>query len=253
MSAVSIIKKRGPNRENKLENFRLPDEKQNLANTGQLIVTRFIYLHGFASGPGSKKAQAFKKRFDSASIPLEVPDLEGGDFQRLSLTKQVKIVDDCMGQYPGERFGLIGSSMGGYLSALMAETRQEVAAMYLMAPGFNFLKRWMGRVQGHLKGSNVIPDLIPVYHYRYNKDMLLSTDIFRDAEKWDRLDLDREIPTRIVHGIHDDTVDISESRKFADTHPLCRLQELDSDHQLLSHIDWIVEDALKFFKDNKLL
>lgn len=216
-------------------------------------MTQFIYLHGFASSPGSKKATEFKKRFDSASISLTVPDLEGGDFQRLSLSGQIKIINDCMGQYPGERFGLIGSSMGGYLAALMAQMRQEVAAIYLMAPGFNFLKRWRGLVQGHLKGSNVIPDLIPVFHYRYNKDMLLSTDIFRDAEKWDRLALDKKLPTRIVHGIHDATVDISQSRKFAESHPMCQLQELDSDHQLLSHIDWIVEDALKFFRNEKLL
>ena len=215
-------------------------------------MAQFIYLHGFASSPGSKKATVFKNRFDSASISLVVPDLEGGDFQRLTLTKQLKIIDDCMGQYPGERFGLIGSSMGGYLAVLMAQTREEVAAMYLMAPGFNFMERWRSRVQGHLKGSNVIPDLIPVYHYRYNKDMLLSTDIFRDAEKWDQLGLDRKIPTRIVHGIHDDTVDILQSRKFAEAHPECQLEELDSDHQLLSHIDWIVEDAMKFFHNEKL-
>ncbi len=216
-------------------------------------MTQFIYLHGFASGPGSKKATAFKKRFDSNSISLEVPDLEGGDFQRLSLTKQLKTIDDCMGQYPGERFGLIGSSMGGYLAALKAQTREEVAAIYLMAPGFNFLKRWGDRFQGHLKGSKGIPDLIPVYHYRYNKEMHLSADIFCDAEKWACLDLDRDLPTRIVHGIHDDTVDILESRNFARAHPKCQMEELDSDHQLLSHIDWIIEDALKFFRNEKLI
>lgn len=216
-------------------------------------MTQFIYLHGFASGPGSKKATAFKKRFDSDSISLIVPDLEGGDFQRLTLTKQLKIIDDCMGEYPGERFGLIGSSMGGYLAALMGQTCEKVVGLYLMAPGFNFLKRWRSLVQGHLKGRNAIPDLIKVYHYRYNKDMLLSTDIFRDAEKWDCLGFNRKIPTRIVHGIHDDTVDISESRKFARAHLECQFEELDSDHQLLSHIDWIVEDALKFFQKEKLL
>ena len=216
-------------------------------------MTQFIYLHGFASGPGSKKAMEFKQRFDSDSIPLTVPDLEGGDFQRLSLSGQIKIIDDCMSQYPGKQFGLIGSSMGGYLAALVAQTRLKVACIYLMAPGFNFLKRWRARVQADFKGLNVMPDLIPVFHYRYNKDMLLSMDIFQDAEQWDGLDLDRKLPTRIVHGIHDDTVDISESRKFAESHPMCQLQELDSDHQLLSHIDWIVEDALSFFRKEKLL
>ncbi len=216
-------------------------------------MTQFIYLHGFASSPGSKKATEFKKRFESSSISLSVPDLEEGDFQRLSLSKQIKIINDRMDQFPGERFGLIGSSMGGYLAALVAQLREEVAGIYLMAPGFNFIKRWRERVQGHLKGLNDIPDLIPVYHYRYNKDMLLSTDIFRDAEKWDRLALDRLLPTRIVHGIHDDTVGISESREFAAAHPHCRFEELDSDHQLLSHIDWIVEDALKFFRNERML
>jgi len=253
MLEVSIIKRHGPNRINKLEISASSVSNKIFANTGDNIVTRFIYLHGFASSPGSKKAAEFKKRFDSASLSLTVPDLEAGDFQRLSLSRQIKVMDACMDLYPGERFGLIGSSMGGYLAALMAQMRQEVTAIYIMAPGFNFLKRWRDRIQAHLKGSNVIPDLIPVFHYRYNKDMLLSTDIFRDAEKWDHLALDRNLPTRIVHGIHDDTVDITESRKFAESHPMCQLRELDSDHQLLSHIGWIVEDALNFFRNEKLL
>lgn len=158
-----------------------------------------------------------------------------------------------MDQYPGERFGLIGSSMGGYLAALMAQMRTEVSAIYLMAPGFNFLKRWRIRIQGHFKGSNAIPDLIKVFNYRYNKEMDLSTDIFKEAEKWDRLALDRKLPTRIVHGIHDDTVDILESRKFVQAHSWCQLCELDSDHQLTSHIEWIVGDCLEFFRSERLI
>lgn len=214
---------------------------------------KFIYLHGFASSPGSKKATEFKKYSDEISVSLTIPDLDGGDFQRLSITGQVNIIDDCMGKNKSERFGLIGSSMGGYLAALVAQKRKDVSAIYLMAPGFNFLKRWSALIQGHLKGSKDIPDLIKVFHYRYNKEMALSTDIFKDAEKWDQQALDRKLPTRIVHGIHDDTVDIIESRKFIETHPWCQLQELDSDHQLLSHIEWIVDDCFKFFRSERLI
>jgi pimeloyl-ACP methyl ester carboxylesterase len=216
-------------------------------------VSKFIYLHGFASSPGSKKATEFKKSFDEISVSLTIPDLEGGDFQRLSISGQINIIDDCMDKHPGEQFGLIGSSMGGYLAALVAQKRKDVSAIYLMAPGFNFLKRWRALIQGHLKGSNAIPDLINVFHYRYNKEMALSTDIFKDAEKWDQLALDRKLPTRIVHGIHDDTVDILESRKFIQTRPWCQLEELDSDHQLLSHIEWIVDDCLNFFRSECLI
>ena len=222
---------------------------------GKYILAKvdIIYLHGFASSPSSKKAEIFKTRFGQLSIPLIVPDLQEGNFKALTISSQVRVVQKIIDSRSGRRFAVIGSSMGGYLAALLAQLNADVEALYLMAPGFNFLKRWRKLVQGHLKGSNAIPDLIPVFHYRYNKDMLLSTNIFRDAEKWDRLALDRKLPTRIVHGIHDDTVDISESRKFAESHPMCQLQELDSDHQLLSHIGWIVEDALNFFRNEKLL
>lgn len=158
-----------------------------------------------------------------------------------------------MDETPGEQFGLIGSSMGGYLATLTAQMRKEVSAIYLMAPGFNFLNRWQSLVQGHFMRSNDIPDLIKVFHYRYNKEMHLSTDIFRDAEKWNRMTLDRELPTRIVHGIHDDTVDILESRNFVEAHSWCQLQELDSDHQLISHIDWIVDDCFSFFRSKGLI
>ena len=35
---------------------------------------RFIYLHGFGSGPGSQKAQFFRQRFADCGIELEVPE-----------------------------------------------------------------------------------------------------------------------------------------------------------------------------------
>ena len=221
--------------------------------TGYLIMTAFIYLHGFASGPGSKKATEFAKAFSEVSSRLFIPDLEGGDFQGLSLSRQIDTISACMDNSPEKQFGLIGSSMGGYLAMIMAQLRQEVQAVYLMAPGFYFLKRWRSRMHGEKSASEGIPDLIHVFHYRYNKYMPLSTGLFCDAEKWDQIPLDRKLPTRIVHGIHDDTVSIVESRNFVAAHPWCQLQELDSDHQLLSHIDWIVEDCLEFFSKEEML
>jgi hypothetical protein len=65
--------------------------------------------------------------------------------------------------------------------------------------------------------------------------------------------LGRNIPTRIVHGLHDESIDIQESRNFVSKHPWCQLQELDSDHGLLSSVDWIVEDCIRFFRNQSLL
>ena len=212
-------------------------------------MTEFIYLHGFASGPNSSKAQAFKKRFEKLNITFHVPDLQEDDFENLTLSRQIRLVQNIIDRDKTKKFGLIGSSMGGYLASLIGQTRDSVKALYLMAPGFNFLNRW----RETLNLSKSTQDLIPVFHYRYNKEVLLNTYLFRDAETWESLPFKRKIPTLIVHGLHDKTVNILESRNFVSKHPGCELKELDSDHGLLSHIDWIIEDSIEFFRKQNLL
>ena len=212
-------------------------------------MTEFIYLHGFASGPGSNKAKAFKKRFDELGISIHVPDLQQGDFENLTLTGQIELVQGIIDKNKGQSFALIGSSMGGYLASLIAQTRESVQALFLMAPGFNFLNRWRKK----LDISKTTDELIPVFHYRYNKEVRLNTYLFRDAETWESLPLDRKIPTFIVHGLHDETIDIEESRNFVREKSFCSLKELDSDHGLLSCIDSIIKDSLEFFHQQKLL
>ena len=106
-------------------------------------MTEFIYLHGFASGPGSQKACIFKDHFEKSRLSITIPDLQQGDFENLTLTKQISVVQSIIDGKPGVDFALIGSSMGAYIAALLAETRKEIKALYLMAPGFNFLNRWM--------------------------------------------------------------------------------------------------------------
>ena len=212
-------------------------------------MTEFIYLHGFASSPDSNKAKAFKKRFDELGISIHVPDLQQGDFENLTLTGQIELVQGIIDKNKGQSFALIGSSMGGYLASLIAQTRESVQALFLMAPGFNFLNRWRKK----LDISKTTDELIPVFHYRYNKEVRLNTYLFRDAETWEGLPLDRIIPTFIVHGLHDETIDIEESRNFVREKSFCSLKELDSDHGLLSCIDSIIEDSLGFFNQQKLL
>jgi uncharacterized protein len=215
--------------------------------------TVFIYFHGFASSPQSQKAIAFARRFAELGLPLTVPDLEGGDFKHLTISRQLRIIENTLGSFPRASFALIGSSMGGYLAALTAQLRPEVKGAYLMCPGFNFIKRWRPAA---LSGEILREDgaeLLRVFNYRYNKTMELDLGIFEDAEKWEKVKYERPVPTRIVHGIHDDTVDIWESRNFTRNHAWASLKEVDSDHGLLSHLDWIIDDCLDFFNVQGLL
>ena len=190
----------------------------------------------------------FKDRFEKARLPLTIPDLQQGNFENLTLTNQVSLVQSIIDGKPGARFALIGSSMGGYVAALAAETRKEIEALYLMAPGFNFLNRWMENMGWDKNSFSSTPDLIRVFHYSYNREVTLNTHLFRDAMHWDSLPLIRNIPIRVVHGIHDETINIQESRDFAGSRPWCQLKELDSDHGLFSCIDWIIDDCIKFFR-----
>ncbi len=214
--------------------------------------TAFIYLHGFASSPQSQKATAFAKRFAESGLSLTVPDLEGGDFKHLTISRQLRIIEETLDSFPGASFALIGSSMGGYLAALTAQIRPDVKGAYLMCPGFNFMKRWRSALSDEIQGAGE-SGLIRVFNYRYNKTMELDLGIFEDAELWEGLEYEKSVPTRIVHGIHDDTVDIGESRSFARKHPWASLKEVDSDHGLISHLDWILDDCFDFFSVQGLL
>jgi len=211
-------------------------------------MTEFIYLHGFASGPSSKKASAFKNKFQEVGVSLNIPDLEGGNFENMTLTSQINIIFNLLDQLQCKKVCLIGSSMGGYLATLVAQVRVEIEATYLMAPGFNFLERWMLSLKLDCDDETCWESKIPIFHYRYDETRYICTDIFKDANNWSPVALNRKVPARIVHGIHDAVVPIDESKKFVSSRPWCSLKELDTDHGLLSHLGWVVDDCITFFK-----
>src|ERR1700679_2773410 len=100
---------------------------------------RFIYLHGFASGAQSRKAQAFQRALAVRGIELEIPDLAMGDFEHLTISGQLRVIEELVHGAPCR---LTGSSMGGYLAALYAASHPEVERLVLLAPAFGFIARW---------------------------------------------------------------------------------------------------------------
>lgn len=63
---------------------------------------RFIYLHGFASSPRSTKAAFFSERLTRLGHAVDVPDLEQGDFEGLTITRQLAVVRREIARAPGE-------------------------------------------------------------------------------------------------------------------------------------------------------
>ena len=56
-------------------------------------MTRILYLHGFASGPQSSKARYFRSLLERAGARIDVPDLADGDFEHLTITSQLAMID----------------------------------------------------------------------------------------------------------------------------------------------------------------
>ena len=197
---------------------------------------RTFYLHGFASGPASKKATFFRRRIPS----LEIPDLAAGDFEHLSITSQIDVIDEMT---VGESVSLIGSSMGGYLAALYAARRPEaVARLVLLAPAFAFARSWAEAPEAESWRKTGFLD---VYHYGEKRTRRLSYHLIEDALGYDDFP-DFQQPALIFHGIHDTVVPPGLSSQFAGTHPNTRLRLLDSDHELLNVLDSIWREAGPF-------
>src|SRR5436305_15299804 len=98
-----------------------------------------IYLHGFASGPQSSKAQFFRRRFEEIGVEMRIPDLCEGNFERLTIGGQLREIEKGA---QGDDVLLIGSSMGGYRVVLYAARRLEVSKVVVLAPAFGFARRW---------------------------------------------------------------------------------------------------------------
>jgi pimeloyl-ACP methyl ester carboxylesterase len=207
-------------------------------------MTPILYLHGFASGPSSSKAGFFREGLERADFHVTVPDLAEGDFEHLTLTRQLEAM---RGAAPSGAVSLIGASMGGYLAALYAARHPEVERLVLLAPAFGFARRWPERLgeaqmrQWRETGS------MEVYHYAERRNCRLSYDLMADSMQYEDQPGFRQ-PTLIFHGAKDDVVPVRYSEEFAAGRENVRLEIVDSGHDLLNVLDYMLPRVTAFLK-----
>ena len=211
-------------------------------------MSRILYLHGFASGPSSSKAQYFRERLEARGASVEIPDLAEGDFENLSITRQLAVIERAAA---GESVNLMGSSMGGYLAALYAARHPEVGRLVLFAPAFCFVRRWPEQL-GPLADEWRRTGAMEVFHYGDNRPRKIGYQLIEDGARYEDYPDFRQ-PALIFHGAHDDTVPARFSEEFAAGHPNVRLEILDSDHQLLNMLDPMLAKVSAFLGCFRLL
>ncbi|HEY6986754.1 MAG TPA: YqiA/YcfP family alpha/beta fold hydrolase [Bryobacteraceae bacterium] len=210
---------------------------------------RVLYLHGFASSPASRKARFFAEKLAALGLAVEIPDLAEGDFEGLTLSKQLALLERLGRHEPAI---VIGSSMGGYLAALYAARHTEVDRVILLAPALHFHALWsteFGPERLRLwkeKGS------VPVFHYGTGRPQLIGYQLMEDAARFEP-EPQFSQPCLIFHGDSDPLVPVTQSVQFAATHPNVRLIRLASGHELTDVLDKIWDESERFLLLNPAL
>src|SRR6185369_9729114 len=169
----------------------------------------------FASSPNSSKAQFFKSRFAAQGIDMEIPRLDSGDFEALTLSSQLDVIDQAVA---GRNVMLMGSSLGGYLAALYAARHPNVERVVLLAPAFQFPRRWRERYTAEQLAEWKRAGSVPVYHYGEQRELRLGYQLMEDSVQYED-EPDVHQPALIFHGTKDDVVPSVVSEAFVATHP----------------------------------
>jgi pimeloyl-ACP methyl ester carboxylesterase len=190
-----------------------------------------LYLHGFASGPGSAKAVDLARRFAADGRRLEIADLTPGPdgFERSTPSSMLGIVESLLAGAAGPHV-LIGSSLGGWLSALTAARDPSVERLVLLAPAFNLVERWSGRLsRAELDGWR--RDGLEVDHHATGTRRRIGWAFFEDAGRHAPYP-EVKIPTLVIAGRQDDTVPLADIERFVARTPSARLLVLEDGHGL---------------------
>lgn len=205
-------------------------------------MSRIVYLHGFASGPSSKKAQFFRRSFAELGIGLDIPDLADGNFERLTITGQLGVIERVS---RGEPVTLIGSSMGGYLAALYASRHAEVEKLVLMAPAFCFSTRWPETLGETTMEGWKRSGVLKVFHYAEGRTVELGYQLIEDGGQYEDYPEVKQA-TLIFHGKNDTVVPAELSVHFAARNRRVKLHLMESDHELLNVLDDLWMETEKF-------
>ena len=204
---------------------------------------RIVYLHGFASSPLSGKAQFFAARFGERNVPFLAPQLDQGNFETLTITGQLRVIDDAVQNGP---VVLMGSSLGGYLAALYAARHPAaVEKLVLLAPAFHFPTRWRARYTGEELERWKARGTIPFFHYGFKEERGLGYQIVDDAVQYED-EPDFRQPALILHGTADEVVPAVLSKVFVEGHSNATLRLVESGHELTDVLDQLWMETSRF-------
>lgn len=210
-----------------------------------------VFLHGFASSARSTKAQYLGSRF--ATLPhvdFRALDLNPSpkDFEYMTTTGQIDRLRQYVLDYGLQEFSIIGSSYGGLIALHYAHRFGGVEKMLLLAPGLRWLSGGLSEEQVEQWRQ---AGAAPVFHYAFEKELPIRYDLEVDGKRYLE-PIPPPTPATIIHGRSDTVVPTDDSRKYAAAFPdRVHLVEVEADHDLNSHLDFIWSYAQSFLLDTE--
>lgn len=173
---------------------------------------------------------------------MEIPDLAEDDFENLTISGQLAVIERAA---QGQPVSLIGSSLGGYLAALYASRHPEVEKLILMAPAFRFATGWRDGLGAERAAEWKRSGYLSVYHYGAGGTRQLGYGLLEDAARYPDFP-EFSQPALVLHGSRDTVVPARFSQEFAALHPNVKLILFDSDHELVDVLEPMWQEVAGF-------
>ncbi|XP_068208762.1 palmitoyl-protein thioesterase ABHD10, mitochondrial-like [Palaemon carinicauda] len=222
-----------------------------------------IYFPGFMSNKSGTKAVSLYKFCQKHGFPYVrydpsgLGESEGVEVTQVTFHHWVQDATEILQRVTEGPQLVVGSSMGGWISTIVAQKHPEKFKTILMiAPAINFHTRYEKVLRSQLDEKSLKKfeegGVVPLYNPDYGSFPLRKAqfdDMKKHALPLEADSLDVKCPVRIVHGVQDKDVPFMESLalmkalKSTDVH----LQYLkDGDHRLAS------EEKMELICDNIL-
>src|SRR5688572_22567216 len=222
--------------------------EQDMSRPAITPVRHVVYLHGFASSPGSSKAQRFRHELEARDVGFSCPDFNQPEFETLTTTRMLGQVRDALRQVREGPVALVGSSLAAFVSvhAAARDTTGIIDRLILLAPALDFggnrlrqlgpdgLDEW--RRTGQLR----------VYHHGAGVEKQVGFALYEDAAVYDAIPLPTTLPTLVFQGDQDTSVDPAMVRQWAQGRRLVDLRILHDGHQLTDSLDLIWTESASF-------